>query len=38
MTEVRQTESYAQWYASLRDRQAKVRIDIRDAKTLARHL
>ena len=29
MIEVRQTESYARWYASLRDRQAKVRVDIR---------
>jgi putative addiction module killer protein len=27
--EVRQTEEYAQWFESLRDRQAKSRIDIR---------
>jgi len=27
--EVRQTTEYAAWYASLRDRQAKARIDIR---------
>jgi putative addiction module killer protein len=29
MIEVRQTETYAQWFDALRDRQAKVRIDIR---------
>ncbi|MEN9886221.1 MAG: hypothetical protein RL758_799 [Pseudomonadota bacterium] len=29
MVEVRQTEHYADWFARLRDRQAKVRIDIR---------
>lgn len=29
MVEVRQTEQYADWFARLRDRQAKVRIDIR---------
>jgi putative addiction module killer protein len=28
MTEIRQTEVYAQWFASIRDRQAKVRIGI----------
>lgn len=27
--EVRQTETYAQWYEGLRDRQARARIDIR---------
>lgn len=29
MLEVRQTAAYAQWFAGLRDRQARVRIDIR---------
>jgi putative addiction module killer protein len=29
MIEVRQTETYAQWFDGLRDRQARVRIDIR---------
>ena len=29
MIEIRQTEAYADWFASLRDRRAKVRIDIR---------
>jgi putative addiction module killer protein len=29
MIEVRQTENYAQWFDGLRDRQARVRIDIR---------
>ncbi len=29
MLEVRQTAVYARWFASLRDRQARVRIDIR---------
>lgn len=29
MIEVRQTEHYAKWFRSLRDKQAKVRIDIR---------
>lgn len=29
MVEVRQTSVYSEWFASLRDRQAKVRIDIR---------
>ncbi len=29
MIEVRQTAEYAQWFADLRDRQAKTRIDIR---------
>jgi len=27
--EIRQTETYAKWFASLRDRQARVRIDVR---------
>jgi len=27
--EIRQTETYASWFTSLRDRQAKARIDIR---------
>ena len=29
MIEIRQTETYAKWFSSLRDRQAKARIDIR---------
>jgi len=29
MIEIRQTETYINWFESLRDRQAKVRIDIR---------
>ncbi len=29
MIEIRQTENYAEWFSSLRDRQAKARIDIR---------
>ena len=29
MLEIRQTEQYAQWFDSLRDRQAKARINIR---------
>jgi putative addiction module killer protein len=29
MIEVRQTVEYAEWYSTLRDRQAKTRIDIR---------
>lgn len=29
MIEIRQTEIYSQWFDSLRDRQAKARIDIR---------
>ena len=29
MLEVRQTAIYAEWFAALRDRQIKVRIDIR---------
>ena len=29
MIEIRQTESYAEWFSTLRDRQAKARIDIR---------
>ena len=29
MIEIRQTETYAEWFSSLRDRHAKARIDIR---------
>ena len=29
MIEIRQTETYAKWFSSLRDRHAKARIDIR---------
>lgn len=29
MIEIRQTETYAKWFAKLRDRQARARIDIR---------
>jgi putative addiction module killer protein len=29
MVEIRQTETYVQWFRALRDRQAKTRIDIR---------
>ncbi len=29
MIEIRQTETYAKWFNSLRDREARVRIDIR---------
>ena len=29
MIEIRQTEVYSKWFKSLRDRQAKVRIDVR---------
>jgi putative addiction module killer protein len=29
MIEIRQTETYAQWFSSLRDRQARARITIR---------
>lgn len=31
MIEIRQTEHYASWFANLRDRQARIRIDVRIA-------
>ena len=29
MIEIRQTETYAKWFASLRDRKARTRVDVR---------
>jgi putative addiction module killer protein len=34
MVEIRQTETYAQWFGALRDRQARSRIDIRIRRLL----
>jgi putative component of toxin-antitoxin plasmid stabilization module len=38
MVQIQQTETYAKWFAGLPDRVARARIDIRNAKALAKDL
>jgi putative component of toxin-antitoxin plasmid stabilization module len=38
MIQIQQTETYAKWFAGVRDRVTRARIDIRNAKALANDL